>query len=355
MARAVLAVVGSRWQFQPWGQGGLSWEQCDPPQAQGGPWAHTCGLMAHMFLYWEVHTRVALGLGGRGMLLWRDSILPVPRCCRAGGGLQPPAPLCTEEAPTATGMGAGWVRGWVQAGCGAGRRGSCPQTSRHWDMSRRKHFLPWPCRAVLAAPVPALVLPPLPELLAPVRMEPTRLPPSKRMAPAPPVPAKAKPAPVLASKPSDPQPCALADMERGRSGDPDADGFNVAPVTTAKLSHPTAARPRVPGQRPPSLALGSTGRPCWGDEPHAGLGVPLPSAAPGPPWGAEVPVAPRPEEKLALEDLKAEVRTLHILVDLMRVQHLRDLEDMRLELGQERAKRQALQAEIEQVRKVLPW
>ncbi|KAK2546330.1 hypothetical protein Q9966_000119 [Columba livia] len=78
-------------------------------------------------------------------------------------------------------------------------------------------------------------------------------------------------------------------------------------------------------------------------------------AVPGPPWGAEVPVAPRPEEKLALEDLKAEVRTLHILVDLMRVQHLRDLEDMRLELGQERAKRQALQAEIEQVRKVLPW
>ncbi|XP_064897574.1 SH3 domain-containing kinase-binding protein 1-like isoform X4 [Columba livia] len=189
---------------------------------------------------------------------------------------------------------------------------------------------------LVGSPVPA-------ELLAPVRMEPTRLPPSKRMAPAPPVPAKAKPAPVLASKPSDPQPCALADMERGRSGDPDADGFNVAPVTTAKLSHPTAARPRVPGQRPPSLALGSTGRPCWGDEPHAGLGVPLPSAAPGPPWGAEVPVAPRPEEKLALEDLKAEVRTLHILVDLMRVQHLRDLEDMRLELGQERAKRQALQ------------
>ncbi|GAB0199484.1 SH3 domain-containing protein 21 [Grus japonensis] len=110
-------------------------------------------------------------------------------------------------------------------------------------------------------------------------MEPAKLPPSKRMAPAPPVPAKAKPAPVLVS--------------------------NV-------------------GQ------------------------------ASGPPWSTEVPAVPRPEERLALEDLKAEVRSLHILVDLMRVQHLRDLEDMRLEICQERAKRQALQAEIERVKKVLP-
>ncbi|XP_054657993.1 SH3 domain-containing kinase-binding protein 1-like isoform X2 [Grus americana] len=199
-----------------------------------------------------------------------------------------------------------------------------------------------------------------PELLVPVRMEPAKLPPSKRMAPAPPVPAKAKPAPVLVSKPGGPQPCALADTERGRAGDPDADGFNAVPVTTARLSHPTAARPRVPGQRPPSLTLGSVGGPCGGDHPQglprAGLCAPLPSVgqASGPPWSTEVPAVPRPEERLALEDLKAEVRSLHILVDLMRVQHLRDLEDMRLEICQERAKRQALQAEIERVKKVLP-
>lgn len=145
-----------------------------------------------------------------------------------------------------------------------------------------------------------------------------------------------------------PQPCASADTEQGRAGDPgrsrvpapgaaavagpcpaptpgadtlslaDADGFNMVPVTTAKLSHPTATRPRVPGQRPPSLALGSVGGP------HAGACAPLPGAgqAPAPPWSTEVPAAPRPEERLALEDLKAEVRSLHILVDLMRVQHL---------------------------------
>ncbi|KAM6235198.1 SH3 domain-containing protein 21 [Spheniscus humboldti] len=199
-----------------------------------------------------------------------------------------------------------------------------------------------------------------PELLAPVRMEPAKLPPSKRMAPAPPVPAKAKPAPTLASKPGTPQPCASADTEWGRASDPDADGFNAVPVTTAKLSHPTAARPRVPGQRPPSLALGSGGGPCAGEQPQGpprtGLCAPLPGTglAPGPPWSTEVPAAPRPEERLALEDLKAEVRSLHILVDLMRVQHLQDLEAMRLEICQERAKRQALQAEIERVRKVLP-
>ncbi|CAM9772865.1 unnamed protein product [Bubo scandiacus] len=199
-----------------------------------------------------------------------------------------------------------------------------------------------------------------PEFPAPVRMEPAKLPPSKRMAPAPPVPAKAKLAPTLASKPSGPQPCAPADAEWGRAGDPDADGFNAVPVTTAKLSHPTAMRPRVPGQRPPSLTLGSAGGPCGGEQPrglpHTGPCAPLPGVgqAPGPRWSMEVPAVQRPEERLALEDLKAEVRSLHILVDLMRVQHLRDLEEMRLELCQERAKRQALQAEIERVQKVLP-
>ncbi|KAM6371068.1 SH3 domain-containing kinase-binding protein 1-like [Pluvialis apricaria] len=186
-------------------------------------------------------------------------------------------------------------------------------------------------------------------------MEPAKVPPSKRMAPAPPIPAKAKPTTMLASKPGAPQPCASADAELGRAGDADADGFNVVPVTTAKLSHPTAARPRVPGQRPPSLALGSAGGPCGLEQPR-GLCAPLPGAgqAPGPPWSTEAPATLQPGQRLALEDLKAEVRSLHILVDLMRVQHLRDLEDMRQEICQERAKRQALQAEIERVRKVLP-
>ncbi|XP_061216762.1 basic proline-rich protein-like [Neopsephotus bourkii] len=179
-------------------------------------------------------------------------------------------------------------------------------------------------------------------------MEPAKQPHSKRMAPAPPVPGKAKPVPPVTSKPGGPQPSA-SDTERGRAGDPDADCFNAVPVTTARLSHPTATRPRVPGQRPPSL---SPGGPCVGEHPP---GPPLSGAgqapAPAPPWSPEVPVAPCP---VALGDLKAEVRSLHILVDLMRVQHLRDLQDLRLELGQERAERRALQAEIERVRKALP-
>ncbi|XP_071433061.1 SH3 domain-containing kinase-binding protein 1-like [Pithys albifrons albifrons] len=219
---------------------------------------------------------------------------------------------------------------------GAGRA-SCPALA--W---------PQPCSCLLSTELPALA-----------RMEAAKLPLTKRMAPAPPVPAKAKPVPVLATKPGDPQPSATADTEWGRTGDPDADGFNVVSVTTARLSHPTATRPRVPGQRPPSLVLGSTGGPSWTEQPrgllHAGLCVPIPSVrqAPAPPWGAEGPEGPE-GRLLALEDLKAEVRTLHILVDLMRVQHLRDLQDLRLELCQERTQRQALQAEIERMRKGLP-
>ncbi|XP_040390879.1 predicted GPI-anchored protein 58 isoform X2 [Cygnus olor] len=168
------------------------------------------------------------------------------------------------------------------------------------------------------------------------RMEPAKPPPSKRMAPAPPVPAKTKPALGLPSKPSGPQPGTSAEMERDRAGDPDTDGFSALQVTTAKLSHPTATRPRVPGRRPPSMAGGGLGPPCAELCPH------LPATGQG------------PEQRLALEDLKAEVRSLHILVDLMRGQHLRDLEDVRLELQHERTKREALQVEIERVRKALP-
>nr|XP_047908665.1 uncharacterized protein LOC106037961 isoform X10 [Anser cygnoides] len=164
------------------------------------------------------------------------------------------------------------------------------------------------------------------------RMEPAKPPPSKRMAPAPPVPAKTKPALGLPSKPSSPQPGTSAEMERGRAGDPDTDGFSALQVTTAKLSHPTATRPRVPGRRLPSMAGVGLGPPCAELCPH------LPAAGQG------------PEQRLALEDLKAEVRSLHILVDLMRGQHLRDLEDVRLELQHERTKREALQ-----VRPPWPW
>ncbi|XP_057243245.1 SH3 domain-containing kinase-binding protein 1-like isoform X1 [Malurus melanocephalus] len=186
-------------------------------------------------------------------------------------------------------------------------------------------------------------------------MEPAKLPLIKRMAPAPPVPAKTKPAPVLATKPTDPQPSTSADTERSRASDPDAEGFNTVSVTTARLSHPTATRPRVPGQRPPSVVLGSTGGPCGEEQPR---GLPCAGVcAPIPPWSTEGLEGSEGSEgkPLALEDLKAEVRTLHILVDLMRVQHLRDLQELRQELCQERTQRQALQAEIERVKKGLPY
>ncbi|XP_063275170.1 uncharacterized protein LOC134561801 isoform X2 [Prinia subflava] len=160
-------------------------------------------------------------------------------------------------------------------------------------------------------------------------------------------------------RPSEPQPSASADMEGGRASDPDANGFDTVAVTTARLSHPTATRPRVPGQRPPSIALGSTGGPRGGEQPQglprAALCAPVPSTRQVPvlPWSTEG-LEVLEGRSLALEDLKAEVRTLHILVDLMRVQHLRDLQDLRQELCQERVQRQALQVEIERVRKGLP-
>nr|XP_038023376.1 WAS/WASL-interacting protein family member 3-like [Anas platyrhynchos] len=163
-------------------------------------------------------------------------------------------------------------------------------------------------------------------------MEPPKPPPSKRMAPAPPVPAKTKPALGLPSKPSSPQPGASAELERGRAADPDCRRLQRPAGDHGQAEPPHGHAP--PGAGPAAAQHGL-----------GGFGAALRQALPPSP-----PAAQSPEQRLALEDLKAEVRSLHILVDLMRGQHLRDLEDVRLELQHERARREALQ-----VSPLWPW
>ncbi|XP_030395226.1 SH3 domain-containing protein 21 [Gopherus evgoodei] len=181
------------------------------------------------------------------------------------------------------------------------------------------------------------------------------LPASKKAAPAPPVPAKTKLASSLAGRnvsavgrpPCTPTNCAPASAEKSKPKDPDANGFDAVLISNAKLSHPTTTRPKMPGRKPPSQPPASS--------PHVQAPlVPAKSSIQArelqPPESLGDP--PKAEEKLSLEELVAELRSLRILMDLMRVQHQKDMEELKMEMKEEQAKRMVLQVEIESMKRM---
>ncbi|XP_062996492.1 SH3 domain-containing protein 21 isoform X2 [Elgaria multicarinata webbii] len=187
-------------------------------------------------------------------------------------------------------------------------------------------------------------------------------PPVKKAAPPPPVPSKAKPVASLPHKPSNvPVSSTATPAGRGKGKVAEADTFNAVPVPSAKLSHPTANRPKMPGKRPPSQLMASSP-----DEKKPSHPFSTTETAKNPELVEEpsihtredspTPVCdvPQMEEDLeSLEDLKTELRSLRTLMDLMRAQHRRDMEELKVEMSQEQAKRATLQAEIEQLKQTV--
>ncbi|KAM7138751.1 SH3 domain-containing protein 21 isoform 2-T2 [Macrochelys suwanniensis] len=167
----------------------------------------------------------------------------------------------------------------------------------------------------------------------------TNLPASRKVAPAPPVPAKSKLASSLAGRPPGTLTnCAPASGEKSKPKDPDANCFDAVLVSNAKLSHPTTTRPKMPGRKPPSQP------PASSPQVKAPL-VPAKSSVQArelqPPESLGDP--PKAQEKLSLEELMAELRSLRILMDLMRAQHQKDMEELKMEMKEEQAKRMVLQ------------
>ncbi|XP_032622702.1 SH3 domain-containing protein 21 [Chelonoidis abingdonii] len=181
------------------------------------------------------------------------------------------------------------------------------------------------------------------------------LPASKKAAPAPPVPAKTKLASSLAGRnvsaigrpPCTPMNCAPASAEKSKPKDPDANGFDAVLISNAKLSHPTTTRPKMPGRKPPSQPSASSPHvqaPLVPDKSNIQARKLQPPESLGDP--------PKAEEKLSLEELVAELRSLRILMDLMRVQHQKDMEELKTEMKEEQAKRMVLEVEIESMKQM---
>ncbi|KAH0631066.1 hypothetical protein JD844_005153 [Phrynosoma platyrhinos] len=222
--------------------------------------------------------------------------------------------------------------------------------------------------------------------------KPSPPPPVKKAAPPPPsVPTKTKPAPSVPQKSSNlPVSCTATPGGKakskeagllgclsckGRSSSPDnaasvalallaeKNTLDAVVVPGAKLSHPTASRPKMPGKRPPTqLTAGSLvvekGSICpssSAEKPKSPEQVKVPSLS----KRAESPIPfseslPTKEPLPSLEDFKAELRTLRTLMDLMHDQHRKDMEELKAAMSQEQTKRAALQAEIERLKQTLP-
>ncbi|XP_015204293.2 SH3 domain-containing protein 21 [Lepisosteus oculatus] len=150
------------------------------------------------------------------------------------------------------------------------------------------------------------------------------------------------------------------------------DQFDGVDVTTDKLSHPTANRAKLPGRRPPTnLHWGATAQkpvPSTSEtndevsqlqsklpgvhkvieNPTAGKPDPLAKISP---LQKPVPSKPREEPGASVEKLRAEVKELSLALEILKALHLKDTEDLRQELKDEKAKRTALQDEVQLLKK----
>nr|XP_033811774.1 SH3 domain-containing protein 21 isoform X2 [Geotrypetes seraphini] len=206
---------------------------------------------------------------------------------------------------------------------------------------------------------------------------------------------KEKPAEVTKEKPTEVTKEKPASLSEEKSALPEEDSFDAIVVSSSKLSHPTADRPKVQGKRPPT-------QPCnpslpeenasqrdskqeeaeekpkpkcaaKGKEPEPSSSTPAkaPHAArPGTPEGKKtqpakatsVPVTPETKpnaeeevgDKVTVEELRAEIRSLRIFMELMKTQYEREMADIKEEMKEERARRAALQTEIEKLSHLLP-
>ncbi|KAL4661081.1 CD2-associated protein [Arapaima gigas] len=196
--------------------------------------------------------------------------------------------------------------------------------------------------------------------------------------------------PLLPSKPK-----TLSGDWGEKAEETDLMSFDDFLSTSEKLSHPTASRPKMPGRRLPGQFVGglSPSREAnvekavkVEDEDHlkpklppsSTSSFPAPksslnsSAVPEPVSDSksEPKSEPRPESKpepklelkfkgsvedrqSEMEDLRAQMKELLLTVELLKTQQTREIADLRSDLDEEKAKRKALQMEIDKLKKTI--
>ncbi|XP_018104974.1 CD2-associated protein isoform X2 [Xenopus laevis] len=201
--------------------------------------------------------------------------------------------------------------------------------------------------------------------------------PAKKSAPPPPVPNKVK---HNAASPSNkPSTETREEVKQNSKGSNTLDGLRVSSM---KLAHPTVDRPKMMGKRLPKGKVTSSEKPIAEsddkkDEEKVNSHSKVSSSAKDPripttPSPAPSPTKTSPLSPLAastekqsqktagnhisfvdnskVEDLAAEIASLKFMMDILRNKHTKDMEDIRSEMNEERAKRIAIQMEVEHLK-----
>ncbi|KAM4795778.1 SH3 domain-containing protein 21 [Rhinophrynus dorsalis] len=210
--------------------------------------------------------------------------------------------------------------------------------------------------------------------------------PAKKYAPPPPVPSKNKPTASPVNKPNTEHQTKSTDEVKEKAKETNTATLDGLRVSSVKLAHPTAARPKMQGKRPPKgkavspedaenlpeLSIKKEDEQVNSQSKSAPTGKAVPklstttSPAPSPtsktrtqspsatqtfmqsPEPFDAPLSPFPSIKV--EELMAEMNSLKLMMEMLKNKHSKDIEDIREEINEERTKRLALQAEIESLK-----
>ncbi|XP_078256280.1 CD2-associated protein isoform X3 [Rhinoraja longicauda] len=159
-----------------------------------------------------------------------------------------------------------------------------------------------------------------------------------------------------------------------KASDTDLISFDTVESYSEKLTHPTASRPRMPGRRPPSVLF--VGHPASIESPLDKMSKTIKEEE------DEVTAKPKPSEiikkpsfkqntgimnaievkdvtevdnrnKTSIEDIKAQIADLMTLVEKTKIQHKKELSELRYEFEEEKKHRISLQLEVDQLKKAV--
>ncbi|XP_041436718.1 SH3 domain containing 21 L homeolog isoform X1 [Xenopus laevis] len=196
--------------------------------------------------------------------------------------------------------------------------------------------------------------------------------PAKKSAPPPPVPNKVKH--NVAGPSNKPSTETGEDVNHSSKESNTLDGLRLSSV---KLAHPTADRPKMMGKRLPKGKKPVAESDDKKAEEKVNSHNKVSSSAKDPRISSTTSPASSPTktsslsplaastmkqsqetsenhvssvQSLKVEDVAAEIASLKFMMDLLRNKHAKDMEDIRSEMNEERAKRLALQMEVEHLK-----
>lgn len=198
--------------------------------------------------------------------------------------------------------------------------------------------------------------------------------PGKKAAPPPPIPAKTKPSTSQANKPTTESQTKPAE-EKEKKKETNSSTLDGLKVSSVKLAHPTAERPKMQGKRLPKNKIASSGNESVSNKEEDQVNSHMKSTTTkntprvsNPPSQTNSPTAknstnahsasvtpkksPEPVQNIQVEEIQEEIRSLKLMMEILKIKHLTDIQEIRSEISEERVKRLALQMEIDNLKKL---